>query len=243
MSLWTSPAPGPQQIVWMFVPIDYERYKNNSAKKTLPGYCFCWWKKHPQGYSDYSGMKSGFQLYAEHMFRIGASSHIGHCYSQAHQVPYVFFQTSPKSSHTNHNPSLPKYPLDHFLGGRLFFWGLPIQLLSESLQKAAKLFFSGWNHHDRCLPMKDNPKKPYNSICRTRVVTWKWVKKKPGTLGDSDGFRFQPVDFGGCICDRYAVPKAHQSKTWFQTLRWFDDFGRTEIHRFSTCGNLNKQTA
>lgn len=86
-------------------------------------------------------MKSGFQLYAEHMFRLGASSHIGHCYSQAHQVPYVFFQTSPKSSHTNHNPSLPKYPLDLFLGGRLFFGGLPIQLLSESLQKAAKLFF------------------------------------------------------------------------------------------------------
>ena len=33
----------------------------------------------------YSGMKYGFQLYAEHMFRFGASSHIGHCYSQASQ--------------------------------------------------------------------------------------------------------------------------------------------------------------
>lgn len=78
-------------------------------------------------------MKYGFQLHAEHMFRFGASSHIGHCYSQAHQVQSVLIYSKKKSQQILTQTIFPvfqKYPLD-------LFFRLPIQLLSESLQKAA----------------------------------------------------------------------------------------------------------
>ena len=97
-----TPGPGPQQIVWMFVPIDYKPYKR-LLRKTPPGQASVSVDERNKQVSSYIvGWNLAFNYMRKHMFRFGASSHIGHCYSQAYQVPYVF--VSNKSQKFSHKP-------------------------------------------------------------------------------------------------------------------------------------------